>query len=55
VERLLKEREWYARCAGAIRERVRRYYQASQVNRAYAALYDELLAAPDRRALEPAA
>jgi len=55
VERLLKEREWYARCAGAIRERVRRYYQASQVNRAYAALYDGLLAAPDRRALEPAA
>lgn len=45
---LLLDEPWRRRCAIAIKERVRRYYDKIEIDRIYRALYDEYCAAPDR-------
>jgi glycosyltransferase involved in cell wall biosynthesis len=41
LARLLTDRDWYAQCAGAIRERVRLHYDKRNVDRAYGEIYDK--------------
>jgi polysaccharide biosynthesis protein PelF len=40
VSMLLKDREFYRRCSSAIRERVRRYYNKTDLDRTYRELYE---------------
>jgi glycosyltransferase involved in cell wall biosynthesis len=40
LARLLTDREFYLQCSRAMRERVRRYYHQSLVNRTYRELYE---------------
>jgi polysaccharide biosynthesis protein PelF len=44
---LLLDEPWRRRCAEAIKERVRRYYDKIEIDRIYRALYDEHIAKPD--------
>ncbi len=44
---LLADRDWYLSCSAAMRQRVRRYYNKTDQDRAYRALYDEYMALPD--------
>ncbi len=45
---LLLDHDWRARCAAAIRERVRRCYDKVEIDRIYRDLYDRHIAMPDR-------
>ncbi|NYZ10953.1 GT4 family glycosyltransferase PelF [Azospirillum sp. RWY-5-1] len=45
---LLLDAPWRERCAAAIRERVRRYYDKVEIDRIYRALYNEHIDKPDR-------
>lgn len=45
---LLLDEPWRRRCAAAIKERVRRYYDKVEIDRIYRALYDEYRGPPDR-------
>jgi len=55
VARLLTDGAFYRRCSRAIRERLRRHYNKTDLDRSYRLLYEELRQAPDRLALDPAA
>ena len=41
IAKLLTNREWYERCAGAIKERARVYYNKAVVDRIYRELYEK--------------
>jgi len=49
IRRLLVDKDWYAQCAHAIRERCRLHYDQKEVERAYGGLYARFGAQPDRR------
>jgi glycosyltransferase involved in cell wall biosynthesis len=48
VARLLKDREFYQRCASGIQNRARKYYNKDTVDQMYSRLYEEHLACPAR-------
>ena len=45
IQRLLEDREYYLQCGATIRARVQQYYNKSDLDRAYKALYEECFAA----------
>lgn len=53
VTRLLTRPAEYTRCARAIRERVRRYYDLAEMHAAYRSIYDRLIEAETGQALPP--
>ncbi len=49
--KLLRDPDWYVRCSLAIKERVRRSYNKTDLNRTYGELYRELIELPDNDVL----
>lgn len=49
LTRLLIDKEWHAQCSHAIQERVRRYYQKSDLDETYRRLYKHYASVPDMR------
>lgn len=49
IRRLLTDQDWYDKCATAIRERCKKYYDQRAVEQAYGDLYVQLAEQPDQR------